>query len=371
MNVTDQSALRRALAMLLLASTLAAGNLAEAADAPPAAVQWTRNMGQSGLRRFYSTGADLGELVNRQVTYGVANRLDTARRAAGRVPAPAELASDTEGYVGQYDSLMNLDRGAARPLFLRTLARSAKRLERDRVHSTNDRFDFGVLYAPDMSSYVGLGLVREQTRATLKYVDGATAVTAVGPRIDVGHRFSPTFALGLRAEQLRFEGDNRVTTSQTVTRPLDYRRRYLQLEGLFRYTNQQIPALPAGLQIGGSLGLYSLDTRYQPQINSLGQTVREPFGNQERLAVLRGGVFLSQTLGAGGNWNPYAELLLDREIRSNLSRPLDDRSGYVSRLGLARLLGPGKRMSVEWQHTASQHQLRERDNFLFVTVLDF
>lgn len=361
----------RALATLLLGTLMAGTELVAAAEAPPPQVQWTRNMGQSGLRRFYSTGADLGELVNRQVTYQVANRLESLRRAAGRVPEATELASETEGYVGQYDSLLALDRGAAKPLFLRALARSAKRLEHDRVHSTNDRFDLGVLYAPSSNSYLGVGLVREATRATLKYVTGDTDVEAFGPRIDYGQRFSPTFAIGLRAEQLRFEGDNRVTTSQTVTRPLDYRRRYLQAEALWRFTSQQLAVLPAGLQVGGSLGLYGLDTRYEPQTNSLGQTVREPFGNRERLTVLRGGVFLSQTLGAGGNWNPYAELLLDREIRNNLSRPLDDRSGYITRLGLARLLGPGKRMSVEWQHTASQNQLRERDNFLFVTVLDF
>lgn len=371
MSASYRGTLRRALGGLLLSTGVTVAAWVAAAESPPPQVQWTRNMGQSGLRRFYSTGADLGELVNRQVTYQVANRLASAQRAAGRAPETAGLASETEGYVGQYDSLLTLDRGAAKPLFLRTLARSAKRLEHDRVHSTNDRIDLGVLYAPGSNSYLGVGLVREATRATLKYVAGNTDVEAFGPRLDYGRRFSPSFAIGLRAEQLQFEGDNRVTTGQTVTRPLDYRRRYVQAEALWRFTNQQLAVLPAGLQVGSSLGLYTLDTRYAPQTNSVGQTVREPFGNQERLAVLRGGVFLSQTLGAGGNWNPYAELLLDREIRSNLSQPLDDRSGYVTRLGLARLLGPGKRMSVEWQHTASQHQLRERDNFLFVTVLDF
>ena len=69
---------------VLLGSLLATAlpYLAFAAEvSPPAKALWSRTMGQSGLRRFYSTGADLGELVNRQVSYQLARRLETAWRA--------------------------------------------------------------------------------------------------------------------------------------------------------------------------------------------------------------------------------------------------------------------------------------------------
>ena len=346
----------------------------QAAEPPSPKALWTRNMGQSGLRRFYSTGADLGELVNRQVSYQLANRLATAADAAnGAAPIqPADFASSAEGYVGQLDSMRPLPVASRQPLFLRTLARTAKRFESGKVHSTNNRYDLGLLYAPSQSSYVGIGLVREETAADLKYVTGNTDLSAIGPRLDFGYRFNPLFALGVRAEQLQFEGNNAVSPGAfTISRPLDYRRRYLQVEAIVRVNSQQWSALPAWLQVGGMAAVHALDTRYLPQRNSLGQAVVEPFGNQERLTVLRTGVFVSATVGARAQWNPYGELLLDQEINTNMRQPLNDRTGLILRLGVARLLGPGKRLSLEYQRSQSRHELRERNNLLLVAVLDF
>lgn len=41
------------------------------------------------------------------------------------------------------------------------------------------------------------------------------------------------------------------------------------------------------------------------------------------------------------------------------------------RAALARLLEPGKRISVEYQRSESRHGARARDNFLLVAVIDF
>ena len=360
------------LAALLLFTT--ASDIATAAEPPSAQALWARNMGQSGLRRFYATGADLGELVNRQVSYQTANRLATARLAANPAAAvtPAALASEASGYVGQYDSLMKLPVSLQQPLFLRTLARTAKRLESDKLHSSNDRYDLGLLYAPSQNSYAGLGIAVEATSADLKYVSGATELNAVGPRFDAGLRLNPVFALGIRAEQLQFSGDNVVTSrGTTVSRELDYRRRYLQVEAIARLSTQQWQVLPAWLQVGGMVAMHALDTRYESQLNSLGQPVREPFGNNERLMLLRSGLFASATLGARRQWNPYAELLIDREIDNNMTKPLDDRTGAILRTGVAWLPVTGKRLSLEYQRSQSRDRLRERNNLLFVVIQDF
>lgn len=363
--------------MLLLA--LCTGlPLAQAADAPPPNERalWSRMMGQSGLRRFYSTGADLGELINRQVSYQVANRISTTNPVLNPRVATLDPGSTVEGAVVQYDSLIALDTSLPRPFYLRTLARSAKRFEPDKVHSRNDRYDLGMLYANSRSSYLGFGLGLEQTRADLKYVSGNTRLDAYGPRIDGGWQLRPWLALGARAEELRFTGDSAVAVrtpvaTTTVSRELDYRRRYLQLESIVRLTSAQVSFLPAGWQAGGMAAVHYLDTRYRNQINSLGQPVVEPFGSRERLGVLRSGVFFSAAVGVNGAWNPYAELMFDHEFDTNLNHPFSAQNSVMLRTGLARILGPGKRLSVEYQRSQSSNGLRERDNLIFVAVMDF
>lgn len=343
-----------------------------AAEPPDPGAQWARTMGQSGLRRFYSTGADLGELINRQVSAQIASRLESARRAQNPAARPQAAESEVEGFVVQYDSLMRVDTTLPRPFYLRALARSAKRFEADKVHSRNDRYDLGVLYATSPRAYLGAGLGIEQTRADLKYVQGNTRLDAYGPRIDGGIAVRPWLAFGLRAEQLRFTGDSAVTTrGNTVTRELAYRRRYLQVESILRFTSAQLAALPAGWQAGGMAALHYLDTRYEARNNSLGQPVTEPFGSHEYLGIVRTGLFLQGALGAGGAWNPYLEAMVDREFDTNLDRPLNARNTLMLRTGIARTFGPGKRLSLEYQRSQSFNGRRERANLILLAVYDF
>lgn len=347
-----------------------------AAEVPADPAQWSRTLGQSGLRRFYSTGADLGELINRQISAQIANRLETARRAQNPLHPAQDAESDVEGFVVQYDSLMRVDTALPRPFYLRALARSAKRFEHDKVHSRNDRYDLGALYATSQRSYLAAGLGIEQTRADLKYVRGNTRLEAFGPRIDGGIALHPWLALGIRAEQLHFSGANDVEARtsagpRSVTRSLDYRRRYLQLESIVRLTRAQWPLLPAGWQAGGMVGLHYVDTRYETQRNSLGQLVTEPFGNHEYLGVVRTGLFLQGAFGANGVWTPYSEALVDREFDTNLDRPLSARNTFLLRMGIARTLGPGKRLSLEYQRSQSFNGDRTRNNLILLAVLDF
>jgi hypothetical protein len=370
-----KSALRNVATTLTAVLALSAiPTLASAAEPPPPKALWQRNMGQSGLRRFYATDADLGEMNSRISTYQVANRLLSSRRAAnpGAVITPDSLASSAEGYVGQYDSLWTLPTSLKQPLFLHTLARTAERIEEDKLHSRNNRYDLGLLYAPNQNSYIGASVAVESTSVDLKYVRGATELDAIGPRVDVGYRFSPVFAVGFRAEELHFDGDNVVTSGAlNIRRDIDYRRRYIQAEGIVRLSAQQWSALPTWLQVGGSVAVNALNTRYESQRNSLGQVVQEPFGNREHMADLRTGLFLSATFGKRSQWNPYTEVLVDHEIDSNLTVPLNDRTGTIIRIGTAYLPGTGKRVSLEYQHSQSRHDLRKRDGLLLLAVFDF
>jgi hypothetical protein len=343
----------------------------------PVFAQWARNMGASGLRRFYSTGADLGELVNRQVSYQVARRQELQIRTFAPGPPLPEsaYATEMEGYVAQWDSLYRLKNTSSKPLYLRGLARTAKRLEWDKVHSRNDRYDLGVLYATSARSYLAAGLALEETRADLKNTVGSTRLSAAGLRLDGGWMISDTLSLGARIENLRFTGDNKVTVQagpvlRTISRNIEYDRAYLQLEGILRLTSTQLDWLPAGWQFGGMVGLHWLKQDYENQLNSLGQVVNEPFGNSERLGVFRTGLFISGAMGADNSWSPYMEALVDRE-NTNLDSPFTSRNSSIFRTGLAKTLGTGKRVSLEWQHSNNTSSTRERDNLILLLVYDF
>lgn len=98
--------------------------------------QWMANMGESGLRRFYSSGGDLGEMVNRAVSYQTANRVfNQQQNNPVTAPAAQDMRSHADTWVVQSDCLIPVADSVARPLFLRTLVRLAGRDENTRVDS--------------------------------------------------------------------------------------------------------------------------------------------------------------------------------------------------------------------------------------------
>jgi len=320
-------------------------------------------MGQSGLRRLYSTGGDLGDLLNRQASYRIANRV-------------GEATSSVNGYVVQWDSLLPVNIGTEKPFFVRTLARIARRYEEQRLNGENDRFDLDALYAPTRRSYVGVGLAYEHTSADFEFVDGDSTGRGLGPRVDAGIVFRGNHALGVRLEEMHFKGDSTVFAATSrgplqVDRDVEYHRAFLQAEFMARYGRTQLQFLPARMQLGWMSGVQYLNTRYEPEVDSRGQPVVEPFGNEERLGIARAGVFLGFTLGRRNNWNANIELMLDREFTTNMNNPIDDRTETYVRGGLAYVLKPGKRLQFDYQGFRSLHGLRTRNNFSIIWIIDF
>lgn len=339
----------------------------------PPKVQWAQFMGQSGLRRIYATGGELGEMVNRQFSYQVAKRLDSSPAPLPRIN-PAE--SEAEGYVTQFDTLYPLTPVQKLPVFFRTLVRSAKRIETGKLHSRNDRIDLGVIYAPSAESFLSLGIGMENTSVDLKYVTGETTGFAFGPRLDAGMRLNNTLALYLRLEDLKFSGDNQVSVNTpngplSISRDIDNHRSFFQFESILRLTRQQLQWLPPGMQLGGMAGIHYLQTWHETNQNNLGQSVIEPFGFHERLGILRTGAYLSSNLGNSSDWNAYSELLFDYEFDNNLNDVIDESRSVLLRLSIARLFGPGKRLSLEYQGSLNMDGTRKRNNFVLSTVIDF
>ena len=339
---------------------------------PPRA-QWARGMGQSGLRRIYATGGELGELVNRQVSYQIAQRITGL---SPRLGLPDASHSKAEGYVAQIDSLIPFKPGPGLPVSIRALGRTATRIEKDKVHSRNDRLDLGMLVAPSVDSFYSLGLAMEYTHADLKFVDGETSGFAIGPRLDGGFRVNDVLALVFRLEDLQFKGENRIMVKTpggvlNITRDIENHRSYFQIESILRLTRSQLSWLPTGMQLGGMSGIHYLNTWHEQMQNSLGQAVVEPFGDHERLGIVRVGTYLSSTLGDSGSWNTYAELLYDYEFDTNMNRVINDPQSTLLRLSVAHVPGPGKRVSLEYQGSWNAGRTRKRNNWVLSVVMDF
>ena len=86
-------------------------------------------------------------------------------------------------------------------------------------------------------------------------------------------------------------------------------------------------------------GAQYLNTRFEPEVDSRGQTVVEPFGNKERLAIARAGVYLGSNLGRRNNWNTNIELMFDDENRiTQIYEPLQDvqKMAYVFKVEARR-----------------------------------
>jgi hypothetical protein len=325
------------------------------------------------MRRIFATGGELGELINRQVSYQVSQRLNASSPRPG---LPDATHTRIDGYVAQVDSLLPFNPGPELPVSARILARSAKRFEKDKVHSRNDRLDLGILFAPSVNSFVTVGVAMENTRVDLKFIDGETSGFAMGPRLDAGLKFNDVLAMIVRMEDLVFRGDNHVRVPTpggllAVSRDVENHRSFVQVENIARFTRAQLDWLPAGMQLGGMAGVHYLDTWHESQVDSLGRVVIEPFGLHERLGIFRTGVYLATNLGNSGRWNTYGELLWDNEFDTNMHTLIDERNSYLMRLSFAYVPGPGKRLSLEYQGSWNADGTRKRNNMVISAVLDF
>lgn len=349
--------------------------VAEAAT-PQVRGQWQANMGQAGLRRFYSAGGDMGEVVNRAVTYQTVNRVWSMQQGRPGAPLPSQMTSRTDSWAIQNDSLMPIAADLERPLYARVLVRLAGRDEKNLLKSRSDRLDLGLLYAPTQQSYIGVGLAAEEASSDILYADGRSRGQTFGPRFDAGIVLSPLWSAGVRYDYLRYSGnsDVNVTTPAgrlTVSRDSKYTRQYLQLGVMGRFNKAQLAWLPEGVTLGWDNGLQVLHNQHDAVINSLGQRTTEPFGYKERLAVLRSSVNLGSNLTADGRWSFNAELSYDYEVDTNMDFPIDNRKGVVYTAALIHQLARGKRVQVLLDRYVHTDNSRSRNSVTLIGVIDF
>ncbi|MDO9519485.1 MAG: hypothetical protein Q7L19_04660 [Pseudohongiella sp.] len=372
-----QSKFQKGLAVLCLAAAISALVSTQVQSATPQVRgQWAAAMGESSLRRFYSAGGDMGEIVNRVVSYQTANRVWQSQQGRPGAPSPADMRSRTDSWAAQNDSLIPIADSLERPLFARVMVRFAGREEEGLIRSRSDRLDLGLLYAPTSGSYIGVGLAAEESSSDVLYADGRARGQTFGPRFDAGLVFNSTWSAGIRYDYLMYRGDSEVNVQTpggrlNITRDSEYTRQYMQASLMARITKAQLSWLPEGSVLRWSNGLQMIQNHHERAINSLGQVATEPFGRTEHLSVLRSGFNYSQNITQNGLWSAFAEIALDYEIDTNMAFPIDDRAGMVYSAALVRQLARGKRVQILVDRFQHANNDRSRNSVTLIGVIDF
>jgi hypothetical protein len=368
---------QKGLAVLILGATISAVISTQVQSATPQVRgQWAAAMGESSLRRFYSAGGDMGEIVNRVVSYQTANRVWQSQQGRPGAPASSEMRSRTDSWAAQNDSLIPIADSMKRPLFARVMVRLAGREEEGLIRSRSDRLDLGLLYAPTSGTYIGIGLAAEESSSDVLYADGRARGQTFGPRFDAGLVINATWSAGIRYDYLMYSGESEVNVQTSggrlnVARDSEYTRQYMQAGLMARITKAQLSWLPEGSALRWSNGLQMIQNHHERAVNSLGQVATEPFGRTEHLSVLRTGFNYSQNITQDGVWSAFAEVALDYEIDTNMAFPIDDRAGMVYSAALVRQLARGKRVQILVDRFQHANNDRSRNSVTLIGVIDF
>jgi hypothetical protein len=344
---------------------------AAADDQPFVYGRWLGAMGASGLRRSLANGSDLGELINRTTSYKLAAQVNAARQrqlAAGRSLPPADFDSETDAWVAQHDSFLPLADGG--DLLFRGLVRRAQRYEDERVDARADRLELG-LFSASATGYTGLSLAVEESAAELGFIKGHRDADGLGLRFDYGRILDEAWAVSGRLDHVWWDGDGLThipspAGTLVVAQDTEFERSYLTVEVIGRYN----VALPFRGQLRWRSGIHYLRHNNDRVVNSLGQVVQEPFGDIERLGLLRTGAYYSWRAGDTQQWSPFVELMYDYEFENNMDAIIEDPHTITAKAGLARLIKPGWRAQLDVQRYQGLQGQRARNGVTLALVLD-
>lgn len=350
----------------------------DSSASPPTYGQWLGALGASGLRRSQANGSDLGELINRGVTYKTGKqkqRIYLANPLNGGSLSGFDFVSEADGYVAQTGSLMAVDPQFGRHTAIDFTLRTALRRDDD-IDAQSDRLDLGMTWSANYfakgAGYFSVNGIYERTDADIKYINGERTGDAWGARLQTGEVLSPAWAWSLRAERVWWSGDGYIYRPSAsgplrIDQDVDYDRTYFNTEVIGRYRLANFLFGPA--QLRWRSGVHWLAVHYEDQINSLGQAAIEAFGPNERLGIVRTGAYIAWS--PSQNWSPYTEWIYDYEFENNMNEVVDDPHTVSVKLGLARLLGPGKRIQLELQRFQGLKGQRVRNGLNLTAVIDF
>ncbi len=342
--------------------------------------QWYGGLGVAGLRRSIANTSDLGELANRAVTYRLSKqrqRIFNAQQAGNPTPPAFEFDSEIDGAVAQVGTMAKLPAMFGRHTALEGTIRQARRLG-DEIDATSDHLDLGFVWSAnwlsDRAGYFSLHGIVEQSDADVKFVDGRRKGDSYGGRLQFGEVLGDVWAYSFIAEKIWWEGEGysmrpSVLGPIRVSQDVEYSRSYINGDVVAHYSlpNFIIPSA----QFRWRTGFYYLQNEYEDQKNNLGQAAVEPFGNIERLGILRTGGHLSWRYGENKQWSPFTEFMVDYEFQNNMDEVFDDPHTATLKLGMAWLPKRGQRVQLELQRFQGLDSERIRNNVTLTILLDY
>jgi hypothetical protein len=365
------------------------------------------NIGNSGLRRFLSESASLGELENRAASYRIIEQVERSRVAGleGRIGAieaalqnptlpDAERArlesvvGDTRAELGavpeyrveyhsstaQAGSLTELGFLAQRPVFLYAKGRLVRRTDpNEYLRVWAERLELAPAMFLSDSWFVMPGVTMSRTDVDVLPFEGTSGITSFGLRLNLGAVFGDHWAAGLHANHTWDRASVRVIRTGPEPIPVGSEPRTqttaVKLEFMCHYDGSDIAFLPRSLRLAPRLGGYILRTAYAQVTNTLGETNTGLFGDSDVLALLAAGVALD--VDTGIRLVPDVYFGIDRELPGTMSDVISDRTGIVLAGGLTYIIARSSRAVVTYSYARSAGGWRRSREIDLVLVLDF
>lgn len=365
------------------------------------------NIGNSGLRRFLSESASLGELENRAASYRIIEQVERSRVAGledriatieatlqnptlpdaerarlesvvgdtrAELAAVPEYRAEYRSSTAQAGSLTELGFLSQRPVFLYAKGRLVHRTDpNEYLRVLAERLDLAPAIFLSDSWFVMPGFTLSRTDADVLPFEGTSGITSFGLRLDVGAVFGDHWAAGLHANHTWDRASVRVIRPGPEPIPIGSEPRTqttaAKLEFMGHYEGSDIAFLPGFLRLAPRLGGYILRTTYAQVTNTLGETNTGLFGDSDVLALLAAGLALD--VDTGTRLVPDVYLKIDHELPSAMSEVISDRMGIVLAGGLTYILARSSRAVVTYTYARSTGGQRRSGEIDLVLVLDF
>jgi len=318
--------------------------------------------GMSGLRKSIAFDAPIGDLLSRTGTHRVAALSNSGQQDSQNYSSSTML--------GQFNSIFNITTQGDTSYFLKTTARHVDFEESDLLQASSKRLDVGVigmqLSKSNLLRYLGISYISEENIGRPQFVDAYRIGNGSGFRLEGGAQLTNNWALSFRSDYLDWEGNNVANIPVLpvpVSNSVDQVRKYHNVD--------LIRVMPSLGGVGQwRSGIHFLDSSYGEQVNNLGRSVKEPFGNREKIGTLRTGFNQTWPLQALNKTTLFIEGHVDYEFKNNMTDSFEDKTTVALKIGGTWTPTPVHRIQLEWQEFRGSRNIRSRSGPVLVVLFD-
>ena len=327
--------------------------------------QWRKDLGMSGLRRSIALDSPLGELLTRNISYRMSSMLTESADPGGSVPVGSSSS------IIQFNSVASIGSNNDYGFFLKTTARHVDFEISDKFNANAKRLDFGILARPSTgksrSGFFGASLIFEENNGRPTMMGSSRLGDGLGIRFESGKILSKKWSVSGKAEFLNWTGEQKIRSMnmdhQVVSNPVKNDRIYANFDFIRSST------LLTGRGNWRS-GIHYLSNRFEQSTNSIGKPASEPFGNSERLGLVRTGFLQMWPNTRVKDTTFYVEVMADYEFENNMNKYTRDSVTLSSKAGVAWVPSPLSRFQLEWQNFRGQKGRRDREGIMLIILLD-